>query len=183
MQQDGWDVWSDRGLLINPDPIVKTPELADDIQHAASTIPDLIAAGTLRTTLDRLPVQMLPNTDYVPMLESWYRTFAFLATVYVHTPEQPPARHIPAGIALPLVDVAARLERPPILSYCGFSLNNWRRRDPAGDLAIENLDPILRFTHSADEAWFTLIHVAIEAQAACALEGICLLYTSPSPRD
>ena len=31
---------------------------------------------------------------------------------------------------------AARLDRPPILSYDGYALYNWKRFDPAGPIAV-----------------------------------------------
>lgn len=171
--QDGWGIWSDRGFLICPDPVCDPPELPDEIRAAANALPDLIADQRLRPLLDDLPVPTLPDMNHIPTLESWYRVYSFLASAYVHHPNAPAAQRIPAGIAVPLVKIAAQVERPPILSYCGLSLNNWRRIDPTGDFSVENLDTILSFTGTSDERWFTLIHVAIEAQAACALEGMC----------
>jgi indoleamine 2,3-dioxygenase len=157
---------------MNPDPIDVPPILPDETLHAAAQLSAWIAVGRLRMELERLPIPPLPDTDDVPTLEGAYRTLSFLATAYVHTPNLAPARVIPAGVAVPLAAIAARLERPPILAYCGLSLNNWRRRDPAGSFAPENLDTLLNFTGSADETWFTAIHVSIEAQAACALDGM-----------
>jgi indoleamine 2,3-dioxygenase len=45
-------------------------------------------------------------------------------------------------------------------------LYNWKRFDPAGPIALGNIDTIQNFVHMYDEHWFILVHVEIEAQAA-----------------
>ena len=77
-----------------------------------------------------------------------------------------PATLLPSNIAIPLCDVCARLGRPPILSYDGYALLNWKRFDPAGPIALGNIDTIQNFVHLYDEHWFILVHVEIEALAA-----------------
>jgi indoleamine 2,3-dioxygenase len=85
---------------------------------------------------------------------------------------QEPATVLPHNIALPLCDVCNRLARPPILSYDGYALFNWKRFDPAGPIALGNIDTIQNFVHLYDEHWFILVHVEIEALAAKTLKAI-----------
>ena len=66
----------------------------------------------------------------------------------------------------PALRVCARLRRPPILSYDGYALYNWKRFDPAGPIALGNIDTMQNFVHLYDEHWFILVHVEIEALAA-----------------
>ena len=76
----------------------------------------------------------------------------------------PPESTLPTNIAVPLCDVACRLlNRPPILSYDGYALYNWKRFDPTGPIALGNIDTIQNFVHMYDEHWFILVHVEIEA--------------------
>jgi indoleamine 2,3-dioxygenase len=79
---------------------------------------------------------------------------------------------LPRNLAIPLCDVSARLRRPPILSYDGYALANWKRFRPDGPIALGNIDTIQNFVHLYDEHWFILVHVEIEAQAAIILEAI-----------
>jgi indoleamine 2,3-dioxygenase len=65
-----------------------------------------------------------------------------------------------------------RLGRPPILSYDGYALYNWKRFDPSGPIALGNIDTIQNFVHLYDEHWFILVHVQIEAIAARQLSAI-----------
>ncbi len=79
---------------------------------------------------------------------------------------------LPRNIALPLCEICARLDRPPILSYDGYALYNWKRFDPSGPVALGNIDTIQNFVHLYDEHWFILVHVEIEALSASLLSAI-----------
>ena len=67
---------------------------------------------------------------------------------------------------------AAGSSRPPILSYDGYALYNWKRFDPDGPIALGNIDTLQNFVHLYDEHWFILVHVEIEANAAGILAAI-----------
>jgi hypothetical protein len=51
-------------------------------------------------------------------------------------------------------------------------LYNWKRFDPAGPIALGNLDTLQNFVHLYDERWFILVHVEIEALVGEILEAI-----------
>ena len=72
--------------------------------------------------------------------------------------------------------VAARLlDRPPILSYDGYALYNWRRFRKDEPIALGNIDTIQNFVHMYDEHWFILVHVEIEAISADILRAIAAI--------
>ena len=96
----------------------------------------------------------------------------FLASAYINQVGQEPATLLPRNIALPLREICTRLDRPPILSYDGYALYNWKRFDPSGPVALGNIDTIQNFVHLYDEHWFILVHVEIEALAASLLAAI-----------
>jgi indoleamine 2,3-dioxygenase len=75
-------------------------------------------------------------------------------------------------LAVPWAAVAERLGRPPVLSYASYALDNWRRLDRDGPFELANLALLQNFTGGADEDWFVLVHVAIEAAAAPALGAL-----------
>jgi indoleamine 2,3-dioxygenase len=64
------------------------------------------------------------------------------------------------------------LGRPPILSYDGYALTNWKRFDPGGPVALGNIDTLQNFVHLYDEHWFILVHVEIEAIGGEVLEAM-----------
>jgi indoleamine 2,3-dioxygenase len=90
---------------------------------------------------------------------------------------------LPRNLAVPLCDVCARLRRPPILSYDGYALYNWRRFDPGGPIVLGNVDTIQDFVHLYDEHWFILVHVQIEALAAGLLAAIARVEEALSRGD
>jgi indoleamine 2,3-dioxygenase len=83
---------------------------------------------------------------------------------------------LPAHIAVPLVRLARQVERPPILAYASYCLHNWRRTDPAGPIALGNIELLQNFSlpgaGKEDEDWFILVHVDIEAKAGPALKAV-----------
>ena len=64
------------------------------------------------------------------------------------------------------------LKRPPILSYDGYALYNWKRFREDGPIRLGNIDTIQNFVHMYDEHWFILVHVEIESIAADILGAI-----------
>lgn len=106
------------------------------------------------------------HDEDLPELRLYYVRLGFLASAYVNQVGQPPAEVLPANLAVPLCDVCRRLDRPPILSYDGYALYNWKRFDPSGPIALGNIDTLQNFVHLYDEHWFILVHVEIEAIAA-----------------
>ncbi|MHA7818998.1 MAG: PrnB family protein [Erythrobacter sp.] len=83
---------------------------------------------------------------------------------------------IPACIAVPMVAIADALGQQPLLTYSTYVLDNWTLIDPAKPITLDNIRMIQNFLAGLDEAWFVLVHVAIEAQAGAALarfEDVC----------
>ena len=68
-------------------------------------------------------------------------------------------------MARPWFKVAQRLGRPPVLSYASYALDNWRRLDPGGPIAVGNLALLQNFLGGLDEEWFATIHVQTEQEA------------------
>ena len=67
-------------------------------------------------------------------------------------------------MTVPLLEVCEHLELPPVATYAGVCLWNYRPvfpDEPAEDL--DNLTSINTFTGSLDEQWFYLVSVAIES--------------------
>ncbi len=113
-----------------------------------------------------------PSVDDLPELRLYYVRLGFLASAYVNQVGEPKANVLPRNVAVPLARVAKLLGRPPILSYDGYALFNWKRFDPNGPIALGNIDTIQNFVHMYDEHWFILVHVEIEALAAGLLAAI-----------
>lgn len=185
-----WANLAEHGFLITPDPIPTLqathfdPESARYLDDLLTSLPDKLADGTARQALDTLPsfsvLDILEAYSEPPvsvadshLAERLFHAYSVLANAYVHDPAHPTTKRIPAQIARPLVFLGQILQRPPILAYAAHTLVNFKRIDPDKPIVVDNLDVLYRFIHKRDAAWFTLIHVDIEARAA---EGIGAIY-------
>jgi indoleamine 2,3-dioxygenase len=168
-----------RGFLPWPDPLRR---FAPDsplavLDELGRDLPSLLEDPGFRDYARGLelppPPMTIDHPDALAQLRLYYVRVGFLASAYVNQVGQPPATLLPRNIAGPLCAVCALLERPPILSYDGYALYNWKRFDPAGPIALGNIDTLQNFVHLYDEHWFILVHVEIEALAAGILAAIC----------
>ncbi len=116
-------------------------------------------------------------------LRLYYVRLGFLASGYINQVGQPPVYRLPANLAVPLHRACELLGRPPILSYDGYALYNWKRFDPAGPIALGNIDTLQNFVHLYDEHWFILVHVEIEAIAAEILRAIAEIANAVAVSD
>lgn len=164
-----------RGFLPEHDPLARFGDGSPlaPLDELGRDLPSLLIDPGFRAFARRLDIPPLPAGDIpAPVLRLYYVRLGFLASAYVNQVGQEPARLLPANIARPLCDACARLGRPPILSYDGYALFNWKRLDPAGPIALGNIDTIQNFVHLHDEHWFILVHVHIEALAAAQVGAI-----------
>ncbi|WP_428027800.1 indoleamine 2,3-dioxygenase [Altererythrobacter sp.] len=155
------------------------------IIEAAETLSGLLTTGRVRHWLDALPD---------PQLEEWAREapeeevrtamvhYSFLVQAYVWGEPDAPA-HLPANLARPIVALADRLGQAPLLPYSGYVLDNWYRLDKGGPIALDNVVMHQNFLGGADENWFVLIHVAIEAEAGLLLDNAARLVTVAQQGD
>ena len=159
-----------RGFLPEQDPVKSFPcgsELSQ-LDDVGRDLPSLLEDPNFRSyarTL-RLP-KWLEGDDSksLPSLRLYYVRVGFLASAYINQVGQPRATELPQNLAMPLCHACALLGRPPILSYDGYALYNWKRLDPNGPIALGNIDTLQNFVHLYDEHWFILVHVEIEAIA------------------
>lgn len=181
MTQNCWQVTPEHGFLIYPDPI---PDLGavdsglgehvvEHLETIATDLPDLIADGFVREVLDSLPVFdfSVVKQDDPRVIERLHMLYTYFANAYIHMGETP-THHLTTSLAVPIVYLSKQVNRPPMLSYAGMVLNNWKRIDPKGDLVLDNLDILQTFTDLYDEQWFFLVHIAIEARAGHLLDAL-----------
>lgn len=131
-----------------------------------SNLQPLLLSGRIRQTVDRLPTL---STAYLRSENEWRRAYVvlvFLLHAYVWGGKKP-AEVVPPQLSVPLLQVCERLEVPPVATYSGVCLWNYRPifpDEPADDL--DNLACLNTYTGSLDEQWFYLVSVAIEARGA-----------------
>ena len=78
---------------------------------------------------------------------------------------QKPEKILPEVISKPWVKLSKYLERPPILSYASYCLDNWYKINKKEPISLDNVALINNFLGGVDEDWFVTIHVCIEDAA------------------
>jgi indoleamine 2,3-dioxygenase len=166
-----YGVTAERGFLCPYDaPAVVLDGDLGEIREAALRLPEILPAGAVRKVLDALPVippERIAELDEVQARMAMVH-YSFLVQAYVWGAE-PPGSVLPPALAVPIVALADRLGQQPLLQYSGYVLDNWGTLDPAKGVSLDNTYMIQKFAGGTDEAWFVLVHVAIEAKAGAAL--------------
>ncbi|MEN8166461.1 MAG: hypothetical protein ABFR65_03170 [Pseudomonadota bacterium] len=181
-------VYRRRGFLPGLDPITRFPadsELAmlDDLGR---DLPSLLQETWFRGYARQLEIPPWKEAPWgggdFAMLRLYYIRLGFLASAYINQVGQPPATVLPCNIAIPLCRACSLLQRPPILSYDGYALYNWKRFDIDAPIRLGNIETIQNFVHLYDEHWFILVHVEIEAIAARILDAVASIQEKlPNP--
>lgn len=164
-----------RGFLPEADPLDRFGEGSPfaSLDELGRDLPSLLQDYSFRNRVRALTIPPLGDDSLpVPVLRLYYTRVGFLASAYVNQVGEEPTSVLPRNLAIPLCRVCERLGRPPILSYDGYALFNWKRFDREGPIALGNIDTIQNFVHLYDEHWFILVHVEIEALAAGQIAAI-----------
>lgn len=171
----------ERGFLPAEDPDTRLTlgDKYEIIDTLGNDLPSLLLEPEFRTYLrsQTLPEWPHPNIPpaLLPQARLYYLRLGFIASGYINQIGQPVTHSLPANIARPLCKITEMLGRPPILSYDGYALFNWKRFNPARGIELGNIDTIQNFVHLYDEHWFILVHVEIEAHAARIIDAILTL--------
>jgi indoleamine 2,3-dioxygenase len=183
-----------RGFLPEHDPLISFPSHSEfaQLDEIGRDLPSLLQDPGFRVYARSLHIPLWPENRVtasdLPELRLYYVRVGFLASAYINQVGQEPSKVLPANLALPLCRACKLLNRPPILSYDGYALYNWKRFDKNGPIALGNIDTVQNFVHLYDEHWFILVHVEIEAIAARILDAIATVQAAldanaPAPID
>lgn len=158
--------WPSRAFLPEADPVRQLPDRYLAWEQVLIELPKLLAASRARAAISELPVIDTAALTDSGDLERAFGVLGVLGNAAVHERwRQGSATTLPRSIAVPWHQLATRLGRPPALSYHSHGLNNWRRLDPQGPVALGNVATLRNFLGGLDEDWFVLTHVDIEAKA------------------
>jgi len=166
-----YDITPERGFLCAFDaPSVALDGDLGEVRELALRLPEILPTGAVRDVLGKLDV--ISPAAVAEFDEAQARMamvhYSFLVQAYIWGAETP-VSVLPASLAIPAVALADRLGQQPLLQYSGYVLDNWGLLDPAKAVSLDNIYMIQKFAAGTDEAWFVLVHVAIEAKAGEAL--------------
>ena len=178
-----------RGFLPKQDPLIAFPSNSEfsALDEVGRNLPSLLQDHGFRAyarslTIPLWPAERVSEAD-LRELHLYYVRVGFLASAYINQVGEEPSRMLPANLALPLVRACELLNRPPILSYDGYALYNWKRFRQDGPIALGNIDTLQNFVHLYDEHWFILVHVEIESIAARILDAIATAHEGIAARN
>lgn len=162
---EDYDVSNENGFLPTTAPLECLPDsYYEPWEHVVKNLQGLILSKRLREVVDRLPVLSTERLFGEPQWRRAYSVLAFITHAYIWGGNRP-AERVPPPITIPFLSACEHLELPPVATYAGLCLWNWK---PIFDTeridTLANLDIIDTFTGSLDEKWFYLVSVAIEAK-------------------
>jgi indoleamine 2,3-dioxygenase len=166
------------GFLPGQDPLTAFPPSSEFavLDEVGRDLPSMLHDRGFRQYARTLKIPLWPESraqsEDLPELRLYYVRVGFLASAYINQVGEEPATALPANLAAPLCRACQLLKRPPILSYDGYALYNWKRFRKDQPIALGNIDTIQNFVHLYDEHWFILVHVEIEVLAARILDAL-----------
>lgn len=155
------------------------------LENIAREIPKLLLTGSLQNSLKSLSSNDLCIDEVLGdsgQLNLAMNYLSFIAHAYMWG-DQEPNEFLPAAIAAPWVKAATILERPPILSYASYCLENWYRINSKDPISLENVALITNFLGGVDEDWFVTIHVCIEDAARGAIKAAKMISSLDASSD
>lgn len=156
-----------RGFLPDVLPLTRLPDpYYNKWEAVAANLPALILSGRLRGVIDNLPVLSTTGLEHDAEWRRAYSLLIFMAHGYIWGGDSPSDR-LPPAISVPLLKVSEYLEVPPVATYAGLCMWNFKPLFVDEDIDdLDNLATLHTFTGSSDESWFYLVSVAIEARGA-----------------
>ena len=145
------------------------------IADIAAHLPKLLLTGQVQKTIKDLNVNALSVNSIIKdgdirEVKLAMAHLSFISHAYIWGGKNP-EKTLPEAIAKPWVKLANRLERPPILSYGSYCLDNWYRVNSKEDISLQNVGLLTNFLGGVDEDWFVTIHVCIENAASKAVNA------------
>ena len=94
-----------------------------DLEDCIGQLPKLLTTRTFKQEVSRLRIYTKFDSLSAPELERAMLLYSYLGHGYMWGEKETPTS-IPENISRPWVEIAKLLNRPPILSYASYALNN-----------------------------------------------------------
>lgn len=177
------------GFLPIREPLANLPTQYSAIQLVIDKLPDLIAdIPFFDKEIANLPELNVDKETDPFVIQALFRAYCFISSAYLLAPAQRDKKdgiygkarnELPAQLAAPLDYVANKLGVSPWLEYhYAYSLGNYIKKDPQGDLHWQNLDMACSFTRTKDEIGFIMNHVYINEVTPDLVRAIYLYFTN-----
>ena len=147
------------------------PEGFEDIELLAEELPKVLANEQITDRVAKLETKKDISRLSLSELERAMLLYSYIGHAYMWGKNKV-ENIIPIQISKTWYDISQKLDRPPILSYASYALNNWKIANPDKPFDVENISIMQNFLGGVDEDWFIMIHVAIEYEAKVILSSL-----------
>lgn len=167
---EDYDVFPQSGFLPQSLPLERLPQAYYlPWENLVNNLPSLILTKRVRILVDKLPLLTVDNLESEEQYRRAYQILGFLSHAYIWGADEP-MNKLPKQISEPWVQVSEHLGLPPIATYAGLCLWNFKQIIPTAEgediWDLDNLTTINTFTGSIDESWFYLVSVYFEHKGA-----------------
>ena len=136
----------------------------DDVEHIAKNLPKILANNQIESEVLNLETEKNISNLSIDELERAMLLYSYIGHGYIWGGTSI-EKVIPKNISKTWYKISQKLDRPPILSYASYALNNWKLQDVNKPFDLENIRILQNFLGGMDEDWFIMIHIAIEHEA------------------
>lgn len=162
---EDYNVSPTNGFLPTQAPLERLPDsYYEPWEYIVKNLQGLVLSKRLREVVEKMPVLSTERLFGEAQWRRAYSELAFITHAYIWGGDKP-AERVPPPVTIPFLQTCEHLELPPVATYAGLVLWNWK---PIFDAeradTLANLDMIDTFTGSLDEKWFYLISVAVESR-------------------
>ena len=147
----------------------------DDVEHIAKNLPKILANNQIEYEVLNLETEKDISNLSIDELERAMLLYSYIGHGYIWGGTSI-EKVIPKNISKTWYKISQKLDRPPILSYASYALNNWKLQDVNKPFDLENIRILQNFLGGMDEDWFIMIHIAIEHEAKEILNNLKIYY-------
>ena len=147
----------------------------DDVEHIAKNLPKILANNQIKDEVLNLETEKDISNLSIDELERAMLLYSYIGHGYIWGGTSI-EKVIPKNISKTWYKISQKLDRPPILSYASYALNNWKLQDVNKPFDLENIRILQNFLGGIDEDWFIMIHIAIEHEAKEILNNLKTYY-------
>jgi indoleamine 2,3-dioxygenase len=147
----------------------------DDIEYLANNLPKILANNQIESEVLNLDIEKDISDLSIDELERAMLLYSYIGHGYIWGGTSI-EKVIPKNISKTWYKISQKLDRPPILSYASYALNNWKLQDVNKPFDLENIRILQNFLGGMDEDWFIMIHIAIEHEAREILNNLKIYY-------
>ena len=147
----------------------------DDVEHIAKNLPKILANNQIEYEVLNLETEKDISNLSIDELERAMLLYSYIGHGYIWGGTSV-EKVIPKNISKTWYKISQKLDRPPILSYASYALNNWKLQDVNKPFDLENIRILQNFLGGMDEDWFIMIHIAIEHEAKEILNNLKTYY-------